>query len=189
MPKKRSDVDDSMAANPEAAGADPSFEESDTPFPGGNLSDEIALETDFNVQEEYKEPPLIPNGTYYANVTDVKFDGEQQAIVFTWTLVDNGGVLSDGETPVDGSTIWSRVWLPREGDDTEMTKDNRMTKRAAKVSMMKRFSDKVKISMNTKADIIDGVVNQAWLGTSAKLKIVARTYEGRIFNDVKDFVQ
>jgi len=87
----------------------------------GPVGDEgISMDTDFNVEDEYKPDPLIPQATYHASVTKVVFDPDQQAIVWHFCLVDNGGVMSDGETPVDGATTVYRNWLPRPGDENEL---------------------------------------------------------------------
>ena len=70
-----------------------------------DLEEGIKIETDFNVEDEYRPDPLIPAGTYHAAVTRVVFDVEQQAIVWHFVLHDNGGMMSDGNTGVDGATV------------------------------------------------------------------------------------
>jgi hypothetical protein len=146
----------------------------------------INIDTDFSIEDEWKPTPLIPNGRYNANVTEVKFDEKEQALRFTFCLADNGGVMSDGETPIDGVTIVSSVYFPKSGDEKEMTKDGKQTKRAGKISMMKQFGDKMKINLNSPKAIIQALTNQEWVGISAMLTIGTREWEGRVFNDIKD---
>jgi hypothetical protein len=154
---------------------------------GGDIND-IAMDgivDDFDLGEEYKPTPLVPQGRYNANVTEVKFDEKDQVIRFTYCLDSNGGVMSDGETPVDGVTLSSGVWLPRPGDEREMTKDGKQTKRQSKINIMKRFADDMKINMDTPKAIITALRNQEWVGISVLLTVGTREYEGRIFNDIK----
>jgi hypothetical protein len=51
---------------------------------------------DFNTEEEYQPTPLIAEGYYNAAVTDAKFNSEDKTIDWTFTLNNNGGVMSDG---------------------------------------------------------------------------------------------
>ena len=141
--------------------------------------------TDFNLEEEYKPDPLIPGGNYTAHCTKAEFSAKDKTIVFEWTLVDNGGVCSDGETPVDGRKLWSRVWLPRPGDDVEMTKDGRSSKRQAKINMMTDFSQRLGINMSTLQALTEALENQEWVGLAVVLNINTREWEGKISNEVK----
>ena len=141
--------------------------------------------TDFNLEEEYKADPLIPGGKYSAHCTKAEFNSKEKTIIFEWTLAENGGVCSDGETPVDGRKLWSRVWLPRPGDDVEMTKDGRSSKRQAKINMMAQFSQRLGIDMSTLAKLTEALENQEWVGLEAVLDISTREWEGKISNEVK----
>jgi hypothetical protein len=143
------------------------------------------IDTDFNVDDEYKPEPLIPAGIYHAASTSVKFDPAQQAIAWTFVLHDNGGLMSDGETGVDGSTVFYRNWLPRPGDESEMNTSGKATKRQSKINMLKQFSTAVGLDMSTPQVIIDALTEQTWLGLEVDLTIATREWEGKIFNDVK----
>ena len=144
--------------------------------------------SDFDLQEEFKLAPMIPNGTYHANVTKVAPDYEAGTIVFSFCLVDNGGVMSDGETPVDGSYQTHRIWLPKAGDEKEMTKDGRMTKRQAKINMLGKFANDMGISQEQFKNlrtIEENIQNNTWIGMAANLTVGSREYEGKIFNEIK----
>lgn len=142
-------------------------------------------ESDFDVSAEYKPAPLVPNGDYRGNVTKIELDTESNAIVWSITLDGNGGVMSDDLTPIDGSLHWYRNWLPAKGDEKEMTKDGKMTKRQAKINMLADFSAAMKISMNSLSEIHTALENQTWLGLSVMTSIETREYNGKVTNNIK----
>ena len=148
----------------------------------------FGISEDFNVDDEYKPTPLIPAGVYHGYVTDVQFDASDQTIVWTFTLNGNGGVMSDGETAIDGSQITYRNWLPKPGDENELTKKGNMTKRQAKINMLHDFSKVMGINLSTPAAIAEGIANASWIGIEKDLKIGVRTYEGRNFNDIERII-
>jgi len=143
------------------------------------------ISSDFNAEDEYKPMPLVPTGLYFANVTEVRIDEENQAIVWIFTFVDNGGLMSDGQTEIDGSIISMKNWLPKAGDENELTSSGKQTKRQAKINMLKQFADNMGVNMNTPAAIIEAIANQEWIGLRAKLQVTVRDYEGRVYNDVR----
>lgn len=148
---------------------------------------EFKFDTEFNVDEEFKPAPLIPNGRYEGNVTNVKFDPSSFALVWEITLIaDSDVAMSDGETPVNGNVVYYRNWLPKAGDESIRTKTGKMTKRQAKINMLKEFSKNMQISMNTPQEIMDGVNNQEWVGLSVLVTVEIREWEGRFSNNVKD---
>jgi hypothetical protein len=151
---------------------------------GGAFDGDFNIEDDFNTDDEYKPTPLIPRGSYHANVTDVKFDSENQAIVWVFCLADNGGYMSDGDTQVDGATITYKNWLPKPGDESELTKSGRMTKRQAKINMLSDFGKAMGIDVTTPKAIVSALQNGEWIGLSVMLTIGMREYEGRTFNDI-----
>ena len=148
----------------------------------------FGISEDFNVDDEYKPTPLIPAGVYHGYVTDVQFDASDQTIVWTFTLNGNGGVMSDGETAIDGSQITYRNWLPKPGDENELTKKGNMTKRQAKINMLHDFAKIMGINLSTPAAIAEGIANASWIGIEKDLKIGVRTYEGRNFNDIERII-
>jgi len=148
----------------------------------------FGISEDFNVDDEYRPAPLIPAGVYHGYVTDVQFDAADQTLVWTFTLNGNGGVMSDGETPIDGSQITYRNWLPKPGDENELTKKGNMTKRQAKINMLHDFAKIMGINLSTPAAIAEGIANASWIGIEKDLKIGVRTYEGRNFNDIERII-
>ena len=151
----------------------------DDSLPGG------AFDADFDLESEYKAPPLVPQGIYSANVIDTVFNAEDQTIVWTYTLVDNGGVMSDGDTSVDGVQMSSKNWLPKAGDENELTKNGKQAKRQAKINMLSEFFKDMKCPEKTAAEINKALTNKDWVGKRVKLTVGIRTYEGRLFNEVK----
>ena len=142
------------------------------------------FESDFNVQDEFKPDPLCPAGTYKGHVIQVHFDAEGQCIVWTVALQGNSGVMSDGATPIDGQRFQYRNWMPRPGDENTMTPKGRSTKRQAKINMLKQFADGMKVNMNGKQEIIQGITEGLWLGIPVFCKLSLETYEGRTRNNI-----
>ncbi len=143
---------------------------------------------DFNVEEDFQPTPLIAEGYYNAAVTDVKFDSTAKAIVWSFTFNNNGGVMSDGETPIDGATLDHRNWLPRPGDDVERTKSGRQTKRQAKINMLHDFAEAMNINITTPRQILESIANSDWIGLEAQVKVEIRTWEGRPLNGIAKVV-
>jgi len=165
----------------------PESAEAEETLGGEYQPDELSagISSDWNVESEYKPAPLIPNGWFSANITKANIDAEKQCIVITHTLVDNGGVMSDGETEIDGGTIDQRIWLPRPGDENELTKDGKQTKRQSKINMLKDAGVKLKLDFDP-LPIARAIRNSDWIGLATKVKIKASEYEGRVRNEVAD---
>lgn len=149
---------------------------------------EPAIGMDFDLEDEYKAEPLVPGGNYRGNVIGVVINDEQKSIVWQVVLVDNGGLMSDGETPIDGSHHYYRNWLPRSGDELEPTKDGRSNKRQSKINMMKRFSDDMRIGMNSPAIIAESILNQDWVGLEVIVSLSISEYMGNVRNQVDKMV-
>ena len=139
---------------------------------------------DFDVEEEFAPTPLIAAGFYNAAVTEVKFNSEDKTIDWVFTLNNNGGVMSDGETPIDGSAHTYRNWLPKPGDEVEMTKKGNQTKRQAKINMMHDFAESMKITMSNPRQILESIANSDWIGQDAQVKMEVRTWDNRTFNNI-----
>lgn len=148
----------------------------------------VALDTDFDLEEEYKPEPLIPGGNYRGNVIAVVYEAEQHSIAWKIALDGNGGVMSDGETPIDGSHQYFRNFVPRPGDEIEMTKDGRQTKRQSKINMMARFAERMKINMNTPQIIAESITNGDWIGIPVIASIVLNEYLGVTRNQINTMV-
>lgn len=143
---------------------------------------------DFNLEDEFKPTPLIPGGKYYGNVVKVKELKEDSTIMWEIVLADNGGVCTDGETPVDGRRLFMRNWLPKVGDEGEMTKDGAMNKRQAKINMLSKFAGDMKVNMNSMQIIRRALEGQEWLGLAVIVDVTVREFEGRFSNDIKRMV-
>ena len=141
-------------------------------------------EMDFNVEDEYKPDPLIPKGVYYGVTNKVSFVPAQFCIVWDICLHDNGGVMSDGETPIDGAHVYFRNWLPKPGDEKEMTKKGNSTKRQSKINMLQDFQTKLGIDMSTPAKIAEALNEHQWIGLEVKAEVDVDEYLGRFRNTV-----
>ena len=139
---------------------------------------------DFNVEDEYKPEPLIPKATYHAVATKITFQPSQFCIVWDFCLHDNGGVMNDGETPIDGAHVFFRNWLPKPGDENELTKTGRNNKRQSKINMLKDFENAMGIDMSTPQKIAQALNEQAWIGVEADLDVDVDEYMGKFRNVV-----
>lgn len=151
----------------------------DVPEEGRALDD-----LDFNVTDEYKPDPLIPKGRYHGVATEIKFIPAKFCIVWDFALHDNGGVMSDGETPIDGSHVYFRNWLPKPGDETELTKTGRNTKRQSKINMLSDFQNAIGVDMSTPTKIATALGEQQWIGIEADLEVSIDEWQGRFRNQV-----
>jgi hypothetical protein len=164
-------------------------EEGDFPFGTSRDAEPGAFtfDTDFNVDEEYKVPPVIPAASYEGFVTNVHFDAGDMALVWDVTLQADADVyMSDNETPVNGNVLYYKNWFPREGDDLVRTKTGKMTKRQAKINMIMDFQKKMRIDMSTPEAILEHVQNAEWIGLEVIADVEVREWEGRVSNQIKN---
>ncbi len=137
---------------------------------------------DFNVDDEFKPEPLIPKGVYHGVVNKVAFVPAQFCIVWTVCLHDNGGAMNDGETQIDGAYVWFRNWLPKPGDENELTKSGKNNKRQSKINMLKDFSTKLNIDMSTPTKIATSLNEAEWIGLEVDVDVDINEYMGRFSN-------
>ena len=142
------------------------------------------LNQDFNLEDEYKPAPLVPQGNYQGNVTNVTVDARGHAILWQIALDGNGGYQSDGETPIDGQVMFYRAWLPKSGDDSEMIKSGGMTKRQWKINALADFSKAMGINMSTPAVIKEAIENSDWIGIRVTMAVTFDEYQGVVRNQV-----
>jgi hypothetical protein len=150
------------------------------------------INTDFNLENDFKAEPLIPNGNYFGNVIEVKFDTEKGSINWKIALDGNGGFRSDGETPIDGSHIWYRNWLPKKGDESVPTSAGTGNKFQSKVNMLKKFADAMKLNMNTIAIIREAIEQGDYIGLEIIAKVGISEYpkgSGQFKNDCDGLVR
>jgi hypothetical protein len=154
----------------------------DTPAEDG-----FKFDTDFDVEDEYKVPPLVPAGIYEGYITNVHFDAGDQTLVWDVTLkADSDVLMSDNEMPVNGNIMYYKNWFPKAGDENVRTKTGKMSKRQAKINMIQDFQKKMRISMNTPEAIMNGVGNAEWIGLEVLVTVEIREYEGRLSNQIKE---
>lgn len=135
------------------------------------------VDTGFDLDDDYKPEPLMRKGWYKANVSEVLYDEEASCVIWNAVLDGNGGYMSDGETPVDGSTHQFRNWLPKVSDKDETSKSGK-NKWQNKVNMLKKFTDGMQINMKTIAVIQEQIANQEWVGLPVLVELKAETYQG-----------
>ena len=143
---------------------------------------------DFDTEKDYKATPMAPASRYRGSVYGVKYNSKDNTIDWEIALNGNGGVCSDGSTPVDGIHVDYRNWLPNVGDENEMTKKGKMTKRQAKINMLKDFADGMKLGTLTSARIKEALQNMEWVGREVFVVVVIKEYNGRFFNAVDSMV-
>lgn len=138
----------------------------------------------FDLEADWKPEPLIPVGTYRGNVVEVSFKPEKSYVTFVVCLQDNGGTKSDGETPIDGSRVSYNVFLPRPEDRTAFNANGK-NKWQTKVNLLKEFSQKMEIDMNTPEKIQEAIANAEWMGLSVQCTIETDTYQGKARDSIK----
>lgn len=134
------------------------------------------VSTEFNLENDFKIEPLIPNGTYTANVVDVQFKQDKASISWKLILDGNGGFMNDGETPIDGVAVYFNNWLPKKGDETLMTPSGRSTKFQNKVNQLGKFAKGMNLNMNTMEVIKEAIANGEYIGLAVKVKVGTDEY-------------
>lgn len=157
-----------------------------------NYTDNIgnSIDTDFNLDDEYKEDPLAPQGNYTGVVKKVSFEPNNNAIL--WTVVasgNHGTTLLDGSTPLDGTIFFYRNWLPKKGDENVRTKSGKTNKRQSKINMMKKFQEGMQINMNTGEAVKEAIMNSEWIGIPVIFELKVEEYEGRTKNAINKMVR
>jgi hypothetical protein len=149
----------------------------------------FAFDSDFNAEEEYKIPPLVPQGKYEGTVSAVRFDASNYSLVWEVTMrADSDVLMSDNETPVNGNVMLYKNWFPKAGDEDIRTKTGKMSKRQSKINMLADFQKAMRINMNTPEAIINGVNNAEWIGIDVLVDVEIREYEGRLSNQLKSMI-
>jgi hypothetical protein len=145
-------------------------------------------DTDFNLENDAKEPGLIPDGTYHGMVNSVTVDEEKHVISWKVTLNGNGGKCSDDETEIDGSTLFFNNWLPKPGDKETRTASGRLTKFQSKVNQLKEFMNKMNLTQNTLAEIKEAALNGEYIGKEVDVIVYTDIYEGITSNKIKKMI-
>jgi len=151
-------------------------------------SSDAGLNVDFNLEDEFKPVPLIPGGNYRANIVAVTHEASKYSIAFKLCFVENGVVMSDGTTAVDGSHDYYRMWLPKPGDKNELQSNGRVTKHQGKINSMKRDFDNLKIPVEDRKDrqaIAQSIIEQRWIGIPVIVAVDIEVYKGDARNRVQ----
>lgn len=147
-------------------------------------------DTGFNLDDDYKEEPLAPQGTYNGVVKSVEYLKKLNAISWTVVAVNNPGlVLADGETPIDGTEYNFKNWLPKPGDERIKSKSGKTTKRQTKINMLKKFQDAMEVDMNTPQTVADSIENGLWIGISVIMNIGINSYKGNTTNQIENMAR
>jgi hypothetical protein len=147
------------------------------------------LNVDFNLSDEYKPMPLIPGGNYRANVVGVAHEASKYALAFKVCFDQNGGVMSDGKTEIDGAHEYFRLWLPKPGDEHEMQANGKVTKRQGKINQMSSFQNNMKIDMNTPTAIAAAIADGIWIGIPVIVSVDIEEYQGVTRNRLTKMVR
>ncbi len=134
---------------------------------------------DFNVTDDYKPEPLIPNGTYHGAITNVTFNQAGYNIAWDVCLHDNGGVMNDGETPIDGAYVQSMSWLPKPDDANLYTGSGKWTKKQWKINALAEQFQDLEINAQTPADISEAIENAEWVGIEVSVTLENEEYKGK----------
>jgi len=147
------------------------------------------LNTSFDLDEEAIAEPLIPNDVYNGAITKVEINPEQNSLNWTITFNDNeGAVMNDDETPVDGSILVFKNWFPKAGDENIMASNGKMNKRQSKINMLKRFAEEFGVNLNSPQEIAEAIANSEWIGKEVIATVTAREWNGQISNEIKRLV-
>ena len=152
-------------------------------------TEEDVLNDDFSLEDDYKEPPLLPKSNYEGNVTKVSIDAKSHAILWQVVLDGNGGMQSDGVTPVDGQMVFYRNWMPKASDANTMIKSGTMTKRQWKINALKEFADEMQVNMNSAKEIKKHIEDGDWIGLRVLCKVDIGQYQGKFRNEVASMKQ
>ena len=159
-----------------------------TEMPIGNENEtEMENLVDFDLEDEYKPAPLIPDGSFPGAITGATFNGVQLSIKTCFN--ETNALMSDGETSVDGATLSYNVWFPKAGDDQVLIKSGTMTKKQWKINNAKEVSQALGISLNTRTVIKEAIENGDWIGIPIIAKVATKEYQGNISNEITQIVR
>jgi len=82
---------------------------------------------DFDLGSDVKPEPLIPQGKYTGSITKTKLSDDSSRMLVMVALNNNEGLMSDGETPIDGQVITYFVYFPMEADKARVSKTGKST--------------------------------------------------------------
>lgn len=187
---------DETMANEELSGATPSEILTDGLPMAGAVDDTVyegadgnAAISDFNLGSDVKIDPVAPQGKYHAVIKDAKVDLKNAMIVINLELTDNGGVLSDGESALDGYEVRHRLFLPKPEDRNTPTKNGKGTKWQWKINNMAKFFNAIEVTLPTLSDIESACENGDLAGIELWVELTVDEYNGEFQNNVKKVIK
>lgn len=140
----------------------------------------------FNLDEDYKPESLIPDGAKCnGTITKVEVNEKSYCIVFTVCLNNNEGMIkADGESPVDGTHLRYRVWLPKPGDEKVMTSSGKETKLQWKINNLAESLRNLNIQVNTPEELAEAIENQEWIDKDVICTVGVNEYKGKFSNEI-----
>ncbi len=140
----------------------------------GNTQD---MDSSFDLEDDFKPEPLMRKGWYKGRVSEVALFPERSCITWKIVLDNNGGYMSDGETPVDGKVYAFNNWLAKASDKGQTTKSG-SDKWQNKINMLKKFADSMQINMKNMLVIQNEIAETNWVGIPVLLELAPETYQG-----------
>lgn len=141
----------------------------------------------FNLGADAVVTPLLIPAKYDGAVTGMRILDDGVGVEFSFTLQGNGGVKSDGVTPIDATILTHTVWLPKTGDENVFGKNN-LSKAQNKINGAKKFfHDNLKDpTINTIDDMRQAANEAKFMGREAKLEINNEEYQGTSSSKIKN---
>lgn len=141
---------------------------------------------DFNLAEDVVKDPLLHPGDYFGSIVKVVAVNDKNKIDWTVCLNDNPDIMcDDGTTPVDGIHLYYTNWMPSEADKSIPAASGKGTKYDVKLKMFAQFCKRMRLSVNTGADLKEALENQEWVGLDVKATVGLREYLGNVSNEIK----
>jgi len=141
---------------------------------------------DFDIEDDFKPEPLIPRGIYHGSVTKVTLVTDKCYIMWEITFADNGMMMSDDETPVDGAKLIAFNYLPKPGDADELTASGKNNKRQSKINMLAQFAQTLGITSKMKnlLTITETIENAEFIGMEVDAAVIIDEYNGRVSSKI-----
>ena len=148
-----------------------------------------------DLQEAPDKTPIIPQGSYQGQVSGYKVDevqmksGEKKDIIrISITLQGNQGfMLTDNKTPVDGQTVEYGIFLPAEDDKLKPSRFGRGTMWDISVHKLKRFFRTCGVDLEA-AGSLEEALGSA-VGATLTVEIADKmTEDGSLYDYVRKLV-
>ncbi|HED38708.1 MAG TPA: hypothetical protein ENI76_10780 [Ignavibacteria bacterium] len=145
----------------------------------------VGMDMDFNASEEAIDIPFLAEGVYIAKIQSVMYKTDISLLEITWVLENNGGTYPGTEFSIDGAKVKQNIWLPKAGDEKEMSANGKMTKRQSKLNSLKRFCETLGVSGNTPEEINDAILSGSWGGVTGRITVKVKEDDYGIKEEVR----